>query len=60
MEKGGFAIKKNPVAFTAVGVDQAQEHINKIHKGDGGISGINNNTEALKILFEYSTSNTTG
>ena len=47
MEKGGFAIKKNPVSFTAVGVDQAQEHINKIHKGDGGISGITNNTEAL-------------
>ena len=42
-----FTVNTNCVPFTAVGVDQAQEHINKVHKGDGGISGITNNPQAL-------------
>ena len=46
-EQGGFTVDTSPVAFTAIGVDQAQEHINKGHKGGGGICGITNNPEVL-------------
>jgi hypothetical protein len=46
-EQGGFTVNTSPVAFTAVGVDQAQEHLNKDHKGDGGISGITNYPDVL-------------
>lgn len=47
---GSFVVQKYPTKFTAIGVDQAQEQINKIHNGDGGISGITTNPEAL---FKY-------
>ena len=46
-EQGGFTVDTSPVSFTAIGVDQAQEHINKCHKGGGGICGITNNPEVL-------------
>ncbi len=46
-EDGHFTVKTNTVPFTAIGVDQAQEHVNKIHKGDGGISGITNTPDVL-------------
>ena len=45
--QGNFTVKTNPVAFTAIGVDQAQEYVNKGHKGDGGVSEITTNPEAL-------------
>lgn len=50
LANGSFVVQKYPTNFTAIGVDQAQEHINKIHKGDGGIRGITTNPEAL---FKY-------
>ena len=28
-------------------MDQAQEHVNKIHKGNGGVYGLTTNSEAL-------------
>ena len=46
----GFTAKTNLVAFTAIGVDQAQKHINKIHKADGGLSGI---TTDPNFLLRY-------
>ena len=46
-EQGGFTVSTNPISFTAIGVDQAQEHVDKIHKGHGGMSGITNSPEAL-------------
>ena len=39
-ENGGFVVQKSPINFTAIGVDHAQEHINKVHKGVGGLNGI--------------------
>ena len=44
---GGFVVQKGAINFTAIGVDQAQEHINKTHKGDGGIDGITTSPETL-------------
>ena len=46
-ENGGFTIKTNLVASSAIGVDQAQEHMNKIHKGDGGLSGITTDPNSI-------------
>ena len=46
-ENGGFAVKTKLVAFTAIGVDQAQEHMNKINKADGGLSGITTDQNSL-------------
>ena len=37
-ENGGFTVNTNLVPFTAIGVGQAQEHVNKVHKGHGGIT----------------------
>lgn len=45
--KGNFTVKTGPVAFTAIGVDQAQEYVSRSHKGDGGVPGITTNPEAL-------------
>ena len=39
--------KISPVPFTAIGVDQAQEHQNKVDKGAGGIAGITTHPESL-------------
>lgn len=44
---GGFVVQKSGVNFTAIGVDQAQEHVNKTHKADGGIDGITTSPETL-------------
>ena len=46
-ENGGCTVNTNPVPCTAIGVDQAQEHVNNVHKGHGGMSGITNSPEAL-------------
>lgn len=46
-EEGGFVVQTNPISFTAIGVDHAHEHLNKVHKGDGGISGITTHPESL-------------
>ena len=46
-EMGGFTVSSSQVPFTSIGVDHAQEHVNKVHKGDGGISGITTNPETL-------------
>ena len=38
---GNFTVNtSNTVPFTRIGIDQAQEHLNKLTKGQGGISGI--------------------
>ena len=38
---GEFAVNtSNRIPFTRIGVDQAMEHLNKLTKGQGGISGI--------------------
>ena len=44
---GNFTVQHNDTPFTAVSVDQAQEFGNKIHKGDGGLSGITTNPDAF-------------
>lgn len=46
-EQGMFSVKTNKIAFTAIGIDHAQEHINKIHKGEGGLTSITTNPEAF-------------
>ena len=43
---GNFTVQNSDTPFTAVGVDKAQEFGNKIHKGDGGLSGITTNPDA--------------
>ena len=40
LKSGDFVVSTNPVAFTSIGPDHAQEHVNKIHKGEGAISGL--------------------
>ena len=40
-------INTTPIPFTLVGPDQAQEYVNKVHKGDGAISGITTSPDAL-------------
>ncbi|KAI9542170.1 hypothetical protein NQZ68_022223 [Dissostichus eleginoides] len=37
----------NPVPFTSIGPDHAQEHVNKIHKGEGAISGLSTEPQGL-------------
>ena len=46
---GGFTVNtSNSVPFTRLGVDQAMEHLNKVAKGHGGITGIT--STAVTIL----------
>lgn len=47
LQSGQFVINTNRIAFTSIGPDQAQEHLNKIHKGDGAISGITTDPQGL-------------
>ena len=44
---GAFALTKNTVSFTGTGVDQGQEFLNKILKGDGGLKGLTNKSASL-------------
>ena len=44
---GEFASTQGPIPFTSIGLDQAQEHKNKILKGEGGIKGIANKPAGL-------------
>ena len=46
-QTGGFALKANSIPFTGIGVDQGQEFLNKILKGEGGLRGITNRPAAL-------------
>ena len=45
-QNGEFIFKTSQSPFTAIGVDQAQEHVNKIHKEKGGVCDLTINTEA--------------
>ena len=45
-KESGLTVQTGKIPFTAIGVDQAQEHIDKIHKGLGGFSGITTSPEA--------------
>jgi len=47
LKSGEFAVNTNSIAFTSIGPDQAQEHLNKVHKGDGAISGITTDPQGL-------------
>ncbi|MES9884823.1 MAG: hypothetical protein ABW185_28590 [Sedimenticola sp.] len=44
---GEFVFSNNNVPFTSIGLDQAQEHQNKMLKGDGGLNGITNKPATL-------------
>ena len=44
---GHFAIQKNEVPFTSIGVDHAQEHTNRELKGDNALKGMANNAESI-------------
>lgn len=47
-QRGSFTVNtSNNVSFTRIGVDQAMEHLNKITKGKGGISGITSTPQTL-------------
>ena len=46
-EAGEFSLTKSAVPFTGVGIDQGQEFLNKILKGDGGLRGITNKPTSL-------------
>ena len=46
-KSGMFTVKTGNTPFIAIGVDQAQENANKVHKGEGGVSGITNNPESF-------------
>jgi len=44
---GNFTVNtSNSVPFTRIGIDHAMEHLNKVTKGQGGISGI---TSSLRL-----------
>lgn len=47
LKSGDFVVSTNPVAFTSIGPDHAQEHVNKIHKGEGAISGLTTDPQGL-------------
>ena len=47
MLNGGFATSTRKIPFTSIGLDQAQEHANKVIKGEGGIKGITNQPSTL-------------
>lgn len=44
LKSGEFAVTPNSIAFTSIGPDRAQEHLNK---GDGAISGITTDPQGL-------------
>jgi hypothetical protein len=46
-QAGDFALTKNDIPFTGIGIDQGQEFLNKVLKGDGGIKGITNKPSTL-------------
>ena len=54
LTRGKDLIKANSrsqqTQYPAICVDQAQEHVNKVHKGDAGIVGITANPESLLVL----------
>jgi len=41
------AVSTNVVQFISIGPSQAHEYVNKVYKGDGAISGLTNNPQAL-------------
>ena len=43
----GFALTANSIPFTGIGVDQDQEFLNKILKGEDGLREITNRPAAL-------------
>ena len=45
--EGEFALTKNRIPFTSIGLDQAQEHENKVLKTEGGLQGIKNKPSYL-------------
>ena len=47
LKGGDFVVNTNPIAFTSIGPDQAQEHLNIVHKGNGTISGITTDPQGL-------------
>ena len=47
LNSGEFAVNANFVAVTFIGLDQAQEHVNKVYKGDGAITGITTDPQAI-------------
>ena len=47
MLNGRFATSARNIPFTSIGLDQAQEHANKVIKGEGGIKGITNHPSTL-------------
>ena len=47
LDSGEFAFNKNSVSLKSIGLDQAQEHVIKVHKGDGAIIGITTDHQAL-------------
>ena len=47
LKSGDFVVSTNPVPFTSIGPDHAQEHVNKIHKGEGAISGLTTDPQGL-------------
>ena len=44
---GEFALTKSAVPFTGIGIDQGQEFLNKLLKGEGGLRGITNKPTSL-------------
>ena len=47
LSTGGFALKANEIHFTGIGIDQGQEFLNKVLKGEGGLKGITNRPATL-------------
>ena len=44
---GHFAVQKSKVPFTGIGVDHAQEHMNKVLKGENALRGISTDSDAI-------------
>ena len=46
--KGNFAVQKTNKVFSAMAIDQSHEQMNKLLKGDGGVTGLTENPTALQ------------
>ena len=48
-----FAVQKSEVHFTAIGVDHAQEHMNRVLKGENALRGISTDSDVILNIPDH-------
>ena len=48
INEGNFVISRTPNAFSAMGIDQCHEQLNKLVKGEGGATGLTEDEDRLR------------